>query len=64
MMRESLSRFRALLVNQETLAAIARGINLGCHIRLGKGEEQNAGRAKDSILADVLEALFAAVYLD
>lgn len=59
-----LSRIRSQVVNQETLAAIARGIGVGGHIRLGRGEEQSAGRDKDSILADVLEALFAALYLD
>lgn len=59
-----LSRFRSQVVNQDSLAGIARSIQLGSFIRLGRGEEQNAGRHKDSILADVLEALFAAVYLD
>lgn len=59
-----LSRFRSQIVNQNTLAGIARFIGLGSFIRLGRGEEQCAGRQKDSILADVLEALLAAVYLD
>jgi len=59
-----LSRFRSQVVNQDTLADIARGIGLGRHIRLGKGEVQNSGAQKDSILADVLEAVCAAVYLD
>jgi ribonuclease-3 len=59
-----LSRFRSQVVNQDTLASLARSIGLGSHIRLGKGEEQNCGRDKDSILADVLEAVCAAVYLD
>lgn len=59
-----LSRIRAQLAGQDTLAGIARGCNLGRFIRLGRGEEQTAGRDKDSILADVLEALIAAVYLD
>lgn len=59
-----LSRLRSHVANQDTLAEIARDIELGKYIRLGKGEEQSAGRQKDSILSDVLEALFAAVYLD
>lgn len=59
-----LSRIRARLAGQDTLAAIARAHELGRFIRLGRGEEQTAGRDKDSILADVLESLLAAVYLD
>jgi len=60
----NLSRIRAQLAGQDTLAAIARSHDLGQFIRLGRGEEQTAGRDKDSILADVLESLLAAVYLD
>lgn len=59
-----LSRFRSQVADQDTLAGIARSFGLGRFIRLGRGEEQGAGRDKDSILADVLEALIAAVYLD
>ena len=59
-----LSRYRALLAEQGSLAGIARERGLGAYIRLGRGEEQTAGRDKDSILCDVLEALIAAVYLD
>lgn len=59
-----LSRSRSQLADQDTLAEIARSCGLGEFIRLGRGEEQSAGRRKDSILADVLEALIAAVYLD
>lgn len=59
-----LSRFRSMLADQETLAGIARRISLGNFIRLGRGEELSGGREKDSILADVLEATIAAVYLD
>jgi ribonuclease-3 len=59
-----LSRFRSQVADQDTLAGIARSLGLGKFIRLGRGEEQGAGRDKDSILADVLEALLAAVYLD
>ena len=59
-----LSRLRAVIVSEPALAAIARDITLGDHILLGKGEEQTGGRNKDSLLADSLEALIAAVYLD
>lgn len=59
-----LSRTRAGVVNESRLAAIARKIELGKHIRLGKGESQTAGREKNSILANTLEAVIAAVYLD
>lgn len=59
-----LSRSRAQLAEQVSLAAIARSRGIGAFIRVGRGEEQSAGRDKDSILCDVLEALIAAVYLD
>ena len=59
-----LSRFRSQMADQDTLACIARECGFGQFIRLGRGEEQSTGRDKDSILADVLEALIAAVYLD
>ena len=59
-----LSRFRSQMADQDTLASVSRGCGLGGFIRLGRGEEQNSGRDKDSILADVLEAMIAAVYLD
>ena len=60
----NLSRMRASLVNESQLAAIARKIDLGSYIKLGKGEIQTNGRDKQSILADTLEAIIAAVYLD
>lgn len=59
-----LSRFRAQLAGQGTLAGLARNRGLGAFIRVGRGEEQSDGRDKDSILCDILEALLAAVYLD
>ena len=59
-----LSRIRANLVNESQLAIIARAIDLGNYIRLGKGEIQTNGREKNSILAGAFEALIAAVYLD
>jgi ribonuclease III len=59
-----LSRNRAHLVNETQLAAIAREIDLGPHLLLGKGEAMTDGREKNSILADATEAVIAAIYLD
>lgn len=59
-----LSRMRANLVNEAQLATIARSINLGSYLQLGKGEIQTNGREKNSILADTFEAVMAALYLD
>lgn len=59
-----LSRTRANLVNESHLANIARSLDLGSYIRLGKGEIQTKGRDKNSILASAFEAIMAAVYLD
>lgn len=59
-----LSRFRASLVNGETLATIAAEIALGDQLRLGSGELKSGGFRRKSILADTLEALFGAIYLD
>lgn len=59
-----LSRGRAALVNARQLAALARQLDLGPHLVLGRGEEQQAGRDKPSLLADGLEAVLAAVFLD
>ncbi len=59
-----LSRTRANLVNETQLATMARAINLGSHLQLGKGEIQTNGMEKNSILAGAYEALIAALYLD
>ncbi|MGB8992441.1 MAG: ribonuclease III [Desulfobaccales bacterium] len=59
-----LSRARAALVNARQLATLARHLDLGPHLLLGRGEERQAGREKPSLLADALEAVLAAVYLD
>ena len=59
-----LSRMRANLVNESQLATIARTINLGSYLQLGKGEIQTAGQDKNSILAGAFEALVAAIYQD
>ncbi len=59
-----LSRLRASLVKGETLAQLARTINLGDHLNLGYGESKSGGHARDSTLADALEAIIGAAYLD
>ena len=59
-----LAKLRAAIVNAQALADVARSLGLGTLVRLGKGEEQSGGRDKASILADALEAVFGAVYLD
>ena len=59
-----LSRMRASLVKQMTLAEIARELNLGEHLIMGEGELKSGGFDRDSILADTLEALIGAIYLD
>lgn len=59
-----LTRIRAALVREETLAEAARRLDMGRLIRLSVGEERSGGREKNSILSDVMEAVIAAVYLD
>lgn len=59
-----LTRFRARLVSEPSLAAIARDLNLGDQLILGMGELKSGGHRRDSILADAFEALIAAIYLD
>jgi ribonuclease III len=61
-----LAKLRASVVNMRALAGVARGLGpggLGAHLLLGKGEEATGGRDKSSILADTLEALLGAIYL-
>lgn len=60
----ALAKLRAAIVNMSALAEVARALRLGDLVLLGKGEEQSGGRDKSSILADALEAVFGAVYLD
>ena len=59
-----LSKFRAVLVSEAGLSRVARNLKLGSFILIGKGEHSTGGREKSSILSNVMEALFAAVYLD
>ncbi|OIO01505.1 MAG: ribonuclease III [Desulfovibrionaceae bacterium CG1_02_65_16] len=59
-----LTKLRSRLVKTSTLASVARGIVLDRHLLLGRGEEAQGGRDRDGLLADALEALFGAVFLD
>ncbi|MBR6258858.1 MAG: ribonuclease III [Oscillospiraceae bacterium] len=59
-----MTRLRAELVCEHSLHEAAKRLDLGSHIRLGHGEEMSGGRTRGSILADAVEALIAAVYLD
>jgi ribonuclease III len=59
-----LARLRSAVVNARALASVARTLDLGDYLRLGRGEESTGGRDKSSILADALEAVIGAVYLD
>ncbi|MFF7292358.1 ribonuclease III [Microbacterium sp. NPDC008134] len=58
-----LAKRRASVVSTVALAEVARGIDLGSHLLLGRGEEQTGGRDKDSILADTMEAVIGATFL-
>ena len=59
-----LTRLRSSLVKQETLAQLARQLDLGSQIRFGIGENKSGGRQKESLLANTMEALIGAIYLD
>lgn len=59
-----LSRLRSNLVKEETLATLAQQLQLGCYLKLGEGERKSGGFRRPSILADAMEALFGAVFLD
>jgi ribonuclease-3 len=59
-----LAKLRAVVVSSETLARLANEVDLGAALRLGKGEDASGGRGKPSILADAMEAVIAAVFLD
>jgi len=60
----SMSKLKAWLVSEPSLAAAARRLGLGAALRLSVGEERSGGRDRDAILADALEAVLAALYLD
>lgn len=59
-----MTKVRASLVCEQALADCARDLELGCYIRFGKGEESTGGRNRDSIIADVVEAVIGAIYMD
>ena len=59
-----LTKLRASLVCEKSLCGFSRELELGKYLKLGKGEDKNGGRDRDSILADAFEALLAAIYLD
>lgn len=59
-----LTRIRASLVCESSLVEVAKRLGLGAYLRLGKGEDAGGGRTRASILADAVEAIIAAVYLD
>jgi len=59
-----LSKYRAMIVGESGLYQVALSLHLGDHLLLGKGEEQTGGREKPSLLADTMEALLGAIYLD
>ena len=59
-----LTRMRADMVSEKTLASVANRIDLGRHLLLGNGEEQGGGRSRNSILADAVESVIAASFLD
>lgn len=59
-----LTRLRSGLVNEATLAALARSLRLDTSLRLARGEEHQGGRNRDALLADAMEAVFGAVFLD
>lgn len=60
----TMAKVKAAVASEEALAQIARDINLGQYLFLGRGEEITGGRDRDSILADTLEAVAAAIYID
>ncbi|MBE7438924.1 MAG: ribonuclease III [Spirochaetales bacterium] len=59
-----MARIKSAVVSEETLATAAATLELGSYIRMGKGETQSGGRSRPSTLADLFEALVAAIYLD
>ena len=63
MLEGELTKLRASIVCEPTLATFANEINLGAYILLGKGEENSGGRFRASVLSDTVEALIGAIYL-
>ncbi|MCI5689160.1 ribonuclease III [Anaerovoracaceae bacterium 42-11] len=59
-----LTKTRALIVCEKSLAQVARRLDIGAYLNMGKGEEHSGGRQRESILADAVEAVVGAIYLD
>ncbi|MCB1245835.1 MAG: ribonuclease III [Acidimicrobiia bacterium] len=59
-----ITKARATVVNEATLAEVARSLDLGAHVRLGVGEERSGGADRDGLLCDVMEAVLGAVFVD
>ena len=59
-----MSKIKSYIVKEAVLSDAAESISLGAYLRLGKGEKETGGRGKKSILADAMEAVFGAVYID
>lgn len=59
-----LTKTRALIVCEKSLASVAAGLHIGDYLNMGKGENQSGGRQRESILADAMEAIIGAIYLD
>jgi ribonuclease-3 len=59
-----MTKLRAVVVDQRSLAFVGRGLGVSEHIRVGRGEERSGGRDRDSIVSDVVEALLGAVFID
>ncbi len=59
-----MTKLRAVVVDQRSLAMLGRGIGVTDHIRVGRGEQRSGGRDRDSIISDVVEALLGAVFID
>lgn len=59
-----LAKIRSLLVRESTLAEMARDLELNEYLRVGKGEQRSQAQERDSLLCDVLEAVYGAIYLD
>lgn len=64
MLEGNLTKLRASIVCEPSLASCARELDLGTFLQLGKGEDNNGGRNRDSLLSDALESLIGAIYLD
>ena len=64
MLEGNLTKLRASMVCEPSLAICARKLNLGEFLKLGKGEDNNGGRDRDSLLSDALESVIGAIYLD